>query len=440
MDKVLFLVGAVDVPTLDRVRKQYPESRVVFLDLAQTTPLALRLAAETAQTIVVQDCLAERASDVLQEPVRRLSEVNVELAARLDRLPAQRPAPDGEIPPVINGPVLFCPSNDTHVKLFSPIAPYLSQSAFLHSDPRPEERAAETMRKLGIPFRQGGVETLRRIRPSVVVVGNDWGRTVVLLNEARRLQIPTVCLQEGCLDFDSYPRMRQCDYPFVQGPIMLRYLCQRAYFLTGNPRFDALCPMALPASPVVMINSNFTYDVHEDQRDRWVRDAVAACRKIDVPFFISQHPRDTGQFPDLPVRKSGAMYIHQYLSESTVVITRFSTIIYEAMCLGRNVVYYNPHGETMRLFNEDQTGGIAKVYSAEQLVPALARALEPPCAERQARFERFLDMHCDARDGRAALRCASALAHLSNGAWPLRRQPWWSRWLRLSNRWRSGIL
>ena len=211
---------------------------------------------------------------------------------------------------------------------------------------------------------------------------------------------------------------------------MLRYLDQNIYFATGNPRFDSICPNELPENPVVMLNSNFTYGIHEDQRANWISDASRACSRLDVDFFISQHPRDSGTFPSLPVRKSGPETIHQQLQSSTVVVTRFSTIVYEAMLSGRQVVYYNPHGERMRLFNEDQTGGLYKASDFSGLVQAIQQALKPLAEEQQKRFDLFLDLHCGVRDGGAARRCASVLSRISQFGYPFNEMHGFGSWIK----------
>src|SRR5690606_18353522 len=96
--------------------------------------------------------------------------------------------------------------------------------------------------------------------------------------------------------------------------------------------------------------------------------------------------------------------IHSFIEECSILISRFSTVIYEAMHMGRQAIYFNPHGETMRLFNEDATGGIHKSNNSEDLIRVLRNALEGDSREQQERMNAFLTLHCGSTDGNAALR------------------------------------
>ena len=92
--------------------------------------------------------------------------------------------------------------------------------------------------------------------------------------------------------------MQYADYAFVLGEEMKKYLVRDNVIVTGNPKFDVLQKFEYPEKPVVMINCNFTYNIFEDIRSQWVSDVVEACNALDIPFFISQHPRDKGEFPE----------------------------------------------------------------------------------------------------------------------------------------------
>jgi len=398
----LIVCTSADATLMEHTREAHPRSRVVFWDADAAR--AVGDAAAMAECVVAEDAVLADVTTAVVGEVVPLSRFDASLAAGLATAAAGRAdRPDA-------GSVLFCPTNDTHTRMFEPISRHLPGSRFLLFDQRPEERCEDALRSLGLDYTAGDVRTLARLRPSAIVLGCDWniaGRALV--DAARERGVPSVILQEGCLDFDSKPRMQYCDFAFVQGPVMLRHLPQRMYFMTGNPRFDALRRLPLPEKPTVLINSNFTYGVHEDQRDAWVGAVVEACRALGVEFFISRHPRDTGEFPGLPVRPSGAGKIHGHIADSTVVVTRFSTIIYEAMFMGRRAVYYNPFGEKMHLFNEDYTGGLYKAHDPDGLARVLARAVAPTLSKQQRAAARFLDLHCGPREGGAARRCATAL-------------------------------
>lgn len=373
---------------------------------------AVRELCAMAHKLVAEDCIVEELRQYADSVVT-LSEWDVKLSQLVN----------GHHKESVNreAAILFCPHNDTHAKMFAPVARHIPGSRFLVFNGNPKERSAETLEALGISFIEGDHAALRKLNPACVVFGNDWGleKARRILEEARRQRIPSVVLQEGCLDFGTrVHRMERADFPLIQGPIMARYFQRKCYMLTGNPRYDDLLPVPLPAKPKVMINSNFTYGVFEEERDNWIQSAVAACETLGVDFFICQHPRDKGVFPGHEVRRSDATKIKSFIEESSVLISRFSTVIYEAMYMGRQVVYHNPHGEKMRLFNEDQSRGIFQTRTHDEAAKALAAALEPASGEQQEKFNRFLRLHCGTRDGRAAERVAVALAHIASNARP----------------------
>ncbi len=322
-----------------------------------------------------------------------------------------------------SGPILFCPLNDTHSMMFAPVAKHLPGAKFMLPFIKQDENAVSMLQSLGIEPIICEPKQIKEIRPSVIIFGNDWNDAMrEVCWRAAKLRIPTACIQEGCLDFDTRPRMGYSDFPMIQGPIMPMFLSRPAYLATGNSRFDSISRRPLPAKPRVMINCNFTYGIHEEERERWVRVVVESCMKWGLDYFISQHPRDKGRFPDYNVRPSHAGVVHDHLTDATILVTRFSTLIYEAMIMGRRVVYFNPFGEKMRLFNEDRTGGLLKAMGHDDLPKAMERAATTMDAEEQMRFDQFVALHCGAADGCAATRVAGALQWLARCANPMPRR------------------
>ncbi len=311
---------------------------------------------------------------------------------------------------------LFVPSSDTHVHWMAPIAERLQNSEFLLL-PYRKEGAEERLKDLGAKYRLYRPGVLAQRKPSVLVLGNDWSwEELLILDEAKRLGIPTVCIQEGCVNlYDTKePKMVNADYAFLQGPVMTEFLKRTEnYIAVGNPKYDSIFEAKLPSRAAVMINSNFTYNVYEEARERWVRDAVEACEALGLPFFISQHPRDSGVFPPhWKVVKSDAYKVKEQLEASSILISRFSTVIYEAMMMGREVVYYNPHQEAFGLFAEDRTCGIVKENTPERLTESLQLALwnlgrNGPC--RRA----FLLENCTTLSRNAGEKCAAYLEQIA---------------------------
>ena len=60
------------------------------------------------------------------------------------------------------------------------------------------------------------------------------------------------------------------------------------------------------------------------------------------------------------------------LTEASALISRFSTVPFEAMARGVPFVYHNPHGERVPTFH-DPNGAFEVTTSASELVHALGR-------------------------------------------------------------------
>jgi hypothetical protein len=287
----------------------------------------------------------------------------------------------------------------------------LEDSAFMVFETRSENADSE-LHKLGAVVHTYGPGLLGELEPSVVILGNDWGAEErQIISEARELGIPTVCIQEGCLDFadDRMLRMRHADYALLQGPEMLRYLDRPNAIITGNPKYDSLRERPFDPGLPIMINCNFTYGVYEDAREPWIREVIGACREAGRDFFISQHPRDRAEFPnEYTVVRSDASKIQDQLEQTSLVVTRFSTVIYEALMMGRKAIYFNPHGEPFRIFQQDETGAVPVARNQSELL-ALIRLALTTGDDDWIKRRQFLLSHCATLEGDAAARCAETV-------------------------------
>ncbi len=311
---------------------------------------------------------------------------------------------------------MFVPSNDTHVNWMLPIYNKLDSAIFL-VHPIEKENARYYLYKNRVKYYTFKPGIFNEIRPEVLIFGNDWGPLEKqIITEAKKYNIKTVCIQEGPLFFEeiSMNRMKNCDFALIQGPIMKKYLNRNNIIITGNPKYDFIKEEPLPDKPVVMINSNFTYGVYEDVRDSWVNDAVLACVDCKIDYFISKHPRDRGNFPDYNVIDSDAFKIKDQLKMCSILITRFSTLIYEALYMGREVIYYNPHGEPFKIFNEDDSGAIFKAKNRKELIEAINNIISGEKPNKEI-ILKFLNNHCIGIDKKNTERCIKALEEIYNG-------------------------
>ena len=233
-------------------------------------------------------------------------------------------------------------------------------------------------------------------RAGGVVVMNDWGTTRPLVELARSGSIPVFGWVEGVQDFadadtgqDRRP-YRHVDHVFCLGHYDHEQLDGVERSVVGSNRLRALWKSEpiRPARPFATVNSNFTYGVHTEHRRRWLRTVRDACDEVGVPWTISRHVAERGL---LRPRHVSSLPIDELLARSSVLISRFSTLVYEALVRGVRLAYHNPHGETVPTFAEPD-GGFDVTRSRSELVAAIRRADAGPIANRE-RAEPFLRHH-----------------------------------------------
>jgi hypothetical protein len=239
-------------------------------------------------------------------------------------------------------------------------------------------------------------------RAGALVVMNDWGTTRPLIERARALSIPVFAWVEGVQDFadtdtgqDRRP-YRHVDHVFCLGPYDHAQLEGVERSTVGSRRLRALWQTApqSPARPFVTVNSNFTYGIHTEHRRMWLASARRACRRADVAWTISRHVAERGLVP--PWRVS-PLPVDDLLARSTTLISRFSTLAYEALVRGVGLVYHNPHGELVPTFSEPE-GAFEVTRSGDDLVAAIRRQPIDPAINRE-RAVPFLARHLRLEEG-----------------------------------------
>lgn len=309
-------------------------------------------------------------------------------------------------------PTALLASNDTHVQLLKPVLDHLDQYHFGISQ-LIDEGAKEALTDSHIPFTQ--VRHILKDKSSfgLLLSGNDWGPVERYTHQSfQKIGIPTVCLQESVIDFqDSRARMEWCNFPLIQGIATIPLLQREIMFLTGNPRYTDLSPRAPPPAFRVLINSNFTYGIFEEIRNSWLEDIIGVCKEMGLEYLIAQHPRDRGNLGHFNTVPSNAGVIHNLIGDSSVLITRFSSLIHESIALGRPVVYYNPHRENMNYQFEFDESHLAIAGRKEVLAQSLERIVATNSNDPQNDSYYFIYgmRHFGSADGKAPERVAQAL-------------------------------
>ena len=408
----LFILSKPDLFLARKIATKYPTATCVFWSNSATDLVSLRCLAESCVEIYAGASILNEVSVVLKSQIYPFDENP--MGGGNDGQALSDSAPS------ICRPIAFFAANDTIATMFKGIVRSIDAPHLFITPTSKNEGVLAVLLETESKIYKNSSGIMAKVYPSILVLGNDWGdEEKDLIASATRLGVPSICIQEGCLDWTGeLRRMQWAAFAFIQGALTLKYLKREIYFLTGNPRFDALDIIPLPSKHKVMINCNFTYGVFEESRDAWVKDVVDVCCDLGLDYFISQHPRDRGNLTGYSVKRSHAGVVHTQIAESTIIVSRFSTVIYEAAIMGRQVIYYNPHGEMMQTFNQDTTEGLHKVFSVEELKKILAELV---IAEKSFHYtDDFIRLHCGTHKS-SSNRCAVSISII--GKWHARFPP-----------------
>jgi GT2 family glycosyltransferase len=342
------------------------------------------------------------------------------LGHRVDRSKAVHTFPAGA------RKILYIPHNAYHALNMSYAVSYLHQAGietlFVNVEEAYRDKGARReIERLGLRYVEYSPDVLDREQPDLVVVMNDWGGVVhQTVMQANRIGIPTVAIVEGVQDFEDthvghigVGRIRRpyrtAKYVLATGDYDRKFLLPETSVVVGMPRVEPLLAEspAFPEHPLVAINCNFTYGLYTEQRREWIDSAVSACAQAGMDYVITQHHADDMDLTGYRVIREP---LHDVLRKCTVVASRFSTVLLEAMALGIPTVYHNPHGERMDTFREP-LGAYRVTRNSVELAAALREAVTwaPNYRERCRAFFRY---HVSVENRPAGERTATAIIEI----------------------------
>lgn len=224
---------------------------------------------------------------------------------------------------------------------------------------------------------------LRFPQARAYVFAIDWGHLRPVLVDAKLRGIPTIAIYEGISDDflveppDARKTLpyRNVDHLLLPGEYYRHVYQKQNVSVTGLPVINRLLQekYMFPERPKALINVNFTYRVLEECRDEFVNSAICACAAAEIPFSLTQHPADTG---NLAPYQAESVSVYDCLKSSTLLISRFSTCILEALAMGKPVIYHNPHKERFSKFQSDPMGAFRVTTTTEELTVAIGEVLQ----------------------------------------------------------------
>ena len=249
------------------------------------------------------------------------------------------------------------------------------------------------------------------------VAMNDWGDpSRVIYHLARVRDVPSFAKVEGVQDFTDVDTGRirlpylAADHVLLQGQNDVEALDRRNLHIVGNSNMETAWnegPIDGDRNGEVVINSNFTYGVLTDVRNEFLKTAIASIEALDLTPVISQHPADRALPPTLAAYRTDRS-MSSMLPYCEAIVTRFSTVPFEAIAYGTPFVYYNPHHEKVPTFATPDPS-FEHVHSSADLTTALRSAIASRATYRDI-AEPYFRAQIDMNGTPSAIRAAAAIA------------------------------
>jgi hypothetical protein len=182
-----------------------------------------------------------------------------------------------------------------------------------------------------------------------------------MMDATKRAGGLTFAKVEGVQDFEDADTGRQrhayrsADVILAQGINDVEALPGMDVEIVGSSRLEQIWaePPVARRSDRVLLNVNFTYGVLTDAFRGWLDGAVDVMEQEGLEGDISAHwaQKDMPKDPRIAslVRPQPFRYL---ITQAGVLVSRFSTVPFEAMARGIPFVYFNPHGERVPTFTK----------------------------------------------------------------------------------------
>jgi len=271
-------------------------------------------------------------------------------------------------------------------------------------------RTVEALTELGFPpvtLKRG----LEMARPGdVAVIAVDWGPMQSQFVESFKAKGVRAVGQIETVQYGKEGWYNLIEEALVWGPGDVAAFGVPCH-VVGYPVIERTlaCQKGRPQGRRALINYKFTYsDSRSDPEHLWYEEAVGACEAAGLDLVISGHPANLA----IPLdRRFTLTPVEELFNETSLLISRSSTVVVEALVSGLEAVLYPIEGEELAAFAEP-LGAYDIAFNEEDLRRFVARHAETGGDPDRAR--RFLDAHVSIDPERPShLRVADAVEEIA---------------------------
>jgi hypothetical protein len=284
--------------------------------------------------------------------------------------------------------------NRNHVSIYGDAARLLREGGhvvtFVVVEDHPDHAAAaNAANALGFDVIETAALERTATARDLVLVGCDWGPKpfIAKINRMRGRGVGFLGAVEGARF--AYPKhYERVDDLLVWGQSGLDTLPGRKH-VVGSPAIERArkADRVQPERPHVLVNYKFTKGAME-QGPVWARTCAEAAKQIDPDYVLSAHPSNVADLAGLNVSHAP---FGSLLEKTTLIITRSSTVIYEALAGRVSVIYYPIQDERRAEFG-DSLGAFKTAESAEDVTRFVREHGANPAFNADA-AEAFLTRH-----------------------------------------------
>jgi len=253
-----------------------------------------------------------------------------------------------------------------------------------------------------------------KIEFDTIICMNDWDKKYVRpeIIKAKNNNKKTIGIVEGIQDFfdldtkQDRKTYKTVEYVLLTGEHDHQFFedCGNKTHIIGVPRLASLLEedVIFPKNQLAVINMNFSYNVLVDKAEKWLESTIKGCKKANIDYIITQHPADK---TNLKNYKVSSLNMYDTIRNGSIIISRFSSTILEALAMGKPVVYHNPHDEKAIKF-QNPLNAYSLSFDSDSLAKEIKYELSLNLDYRE-RANNFLDFHCNINSKKSSVNIAA---------------------------------